>query len=235
MALIVHGFPSDIAALRFEWAWQNPNRSRRLKHVTGKCRKESAFQFRVRVMCSMLSQTPWKRLPLTIRWLKQDYAMDLNPIPPMHMPIAYGPVTAKKKKHKSNEKHNFESKSNMSKTVNDKDMTATEHSDDSDAECIPLIERLMKKSGKISHEKDKLLVCSICENMVASDICVSCLNDSCEMLCHLQCLAKHCLANQNFMLVPVDTVCPLCKHQFLWGDLIRKTQGFHQYLNNENV
>ena len=47
----------------------------------------------------MLLVGPWWRLPLTIRWLKQEYELPfpLDKQPPVHMPIAYGQVEVKRK------------------------------------------------------------------------------------------------------------------------------------------
>ncbi|XP_073502128.1 structure-specific endonuclease subunit slx1-like isoform X2 [Phyllobates terribilis] len=97
MVLIVHGFPNDIAALRFEWAWQHPHVSRRLTHVPRRTKKQSSFDFHLLVLYHMLRVAPWKRLPLTLRWLRQEYHRELPPLlqPPLHMPLAYGQVRAK--------------------------------------------------------------------------------------------------------------------------------------------
>ncbi|XP_971859.2 structure-specific endonuclease subunit slx1 [Tribolium castaneum] len=96
MVLIIHGFPNNISALRFEWAWQHPHVSRRLAHVSKKNTKEKVYDFTIRVLSEMLQVGPWKRLPLTIRWLNDEFRRDLEKKPPDHMPICYGPVISKK-------------------------------------------------------------------------------------------------------------------------------------------
>ncbi|XP_038831910.1 structure-specific endonuclease subunit SLX1 isoform X2 [Salvelinus namaycush] len=89
-------------ALQFEWAWQNPHSSRRLSHVTRRSKKESSLQFHWRVVSNMLRVMPWSRLPLTTRWLKQEYRMDFEPglQPPLHVPLAFGSIRVRKQKPK---------------------------------------------------------------------------------------------------------------------------------------
>lgn len=100
MVLIIHGFPNEISALRFEWAWQHPEKSRRLKHIPSRQKKEHGYKYRFRIAAEMLRVGPWNRLPLTIRWLNQDYCLDFpaHLAPPTHMPVVYGPLKTKKVK-----------------------------------------------------------------------------------------------------------------------------------------
>ena len=90
--------------MQFEWAWQNPGKSRRLRHVVNKKSKEKGIDFCFRVLSAMLNVGPWNRLPLTIRWLKQEYRMDFDveQQPPMHMPIVFGPLNKRKTKKGNN-------------------------------------------------------------------------------------------------------------------------------------
>ncbi len=104
MVLIIHGFPNEISALRFEWAWQNPEKSLRLKHAFPK-KPGFSFQVKFNVVCEMLRTGPWCRLPLVIRWLRQEYKTEFNAnrLPPFHMPTVFGLVeiyTVKTKKKK---------------------------------------------------------------------------------------------------------------------------------------
>ncbi|XP_072758690.1 structure-specific endonuclease subunit slx1 [Anoplolepis gracilipes] len=100
MVLIVHGFPNSTSALRFEWAWQHPHESRRLKHIPKKRSTQKKFDFCLTVLSEMLKVGPWCRLPLTLRWLDYEFSKKYHGciFLPLHMPICYGKVTSCKVK-----------------------------------------------------------------------------------------------------------------------------------------
>ncbi|XP_039271974.2 structure-specific endonuclease subunit slx1-like [Styela clava] len=222
MTLIVHGFPSDIAALRFEWAWQHPEASRRLKHVTRKSRKETAYQYRVRILSHMVCERPWSILPLTVRWLKQEYYTELCPAPPSHIPLAFGPVDVK-----------MPTKCQKKKTdiVNTKD-PETDHT-----EYTSLLERMEQKLKDLK-DADRMaasathIKCSLCKESITEGSALKCV-EQCSSSFHIHCLAEDFLKDKLHEIIPVEGFCPICKELLLWGDLIRKSKGFYQYMGED--
>ncbi|XP_060561917.1 structure-specific endonuclease subunit slx1-like [Ruditapes philippinarum] len=208
MVLIIHGFPNDISGLRFEWAWQHPEKSRRLKHLTRKTKKEKQFEYRFRIVSEMLRTAPWNRLALTIRWLKQEFVREFDPklTPPLHMAVAYGPVKSKKVKN---------IKATETKGGN------TDSGEDIDADII---------AAPVS----KHTRCAVCMKLIMSDSqSVSCYRPKCSMISHMTCLAKSFLTKkqeEKTHILPVDGACPRCSQQLLWGDIIRHKHGCYQTL-----
>ncbi|XP_067939637.1 structure-specific endonuclease subunit slx1-like [Watersipora subatra] len=100
MVLIIHGFPNMVHALQFEWAWQHPLKSLKLKEVCEPYKKLTGFKHKFAIVSEMLRVGPWNRLPLTIRWLNQDFVKEFpaHLQPPKHMSIAYGPVKSRSAK-----------------------------------------------------------------------------------------------------------------------------------------
>ncbi|XP_052243821.1 structure-specific endonuclease subunit slx1-like isoform X2 [Dreissena polymorpha] len=209
MVLIIHGFPNEISGLRFEWAWQHPEKSRRLKHLPKKSRKENQFDYRFRIVSEMLRTAPWNRLALNIQWLKQEFARDFDPklTPPLHMAVAYGPVKSKKILGESN-----------SRT---KGSNSNENLEITDAFTVPVSRHIR---------------CAVCSELLKDTnlSLLRCYQPTCLMVSHIICLAKRFLEKKNenaVHIVPVEGACPKCNQNLLWGNLIRHKHGCYQNLS----
>ncbi|NWT63033.1 SLX1 endonuclease, partial [Erythrocercus mccallii] len=104
MELFVHGFPSDVAALRFEWAWQHPNSSHHLLTPPLRRQREQPISFALRLLPRLLRAPPWSRLPLKIRWLRPLHpTLELAPPPHVVEEEGVGLPRLKRKKGRSQE------------------------------------------------------------------------------------------------------------------------------------
>ncbi|ORY32838.1 hypothetical protein BCR39DRAFT_464113 [Naematelia encephala] len=81
MQMIVYGFPSKLAALQFEYAWQRPEKTRHLREDTTdgqygllikKDRERNMLNRKVAVVCALLALPPFSRLPLHVRFFNED-------------------------------------------------------------------------------------------------------------------------------------------------------------------
>ncbi|RDW95058.1 hypothetical protein BP5796_00821 [Coleophoma crateriformis] len=224
MTCIVTGFPSQIAALQFEWAWQNPHITThippesRISNSTQK--KASGHPKRLRLTLTsglsnlhLLLRVPsFSRWPLEIRfftedvhkaWLKWDRQVTA-PIPDT-IPVMIdfpaskdpGPV---------------------------QDGKRLDHGIDAiDIDYISQKPHVEKGKQIVDFEQEGS--CSICSAVLEHDLGMYtiCPTQGCQAVTHLTCLSKQFLADDDEdAMVPTSGNCPKCKVKMPWVDVMKE-------------
>ncbi|CDH49839.1 structure-specific endonuclease subunit slx1 [Lichtheimia corymbifera JMRC:FSU:9682] len=212
MVMFVYGFPNDSFALQFEWAWQNPLKTRHRQRMTfwdneylENSLKHKQYcnllTFKLRILLDMLMIHPYRQWPLKLHFVAADVRALFDIVAstmagdlPSHMTITSGPL-----------------------------------------DTSPMISSTVTGSTTAVIRSFSSTRCHVCLDPIQDmntkhDTFVACNNNDCDMVAHLTCLATEFLddAKDQLSLVPVSGSCPDCRKQLFWGDLIQDLHNRHR-------
>ncbi|XP_024032658.1 uncharacterized protein LOC112095210, partial [Morus notabilis] len=73
MVLCIHGFPSNVSALQFEWAWQHPNESLAVRKAAASFKSLSGIANKIKLAYTMLTLPSWQSLNITVNYFSTKY------------------------------------------------------------------------------------------------------------------------------------------------------------------
>ncbi|KAI9740511.1 MAG: Slx4p interacting protein [Cirrosporium novae-zelandiae] len=236
MLCIVHGFPSSVGALQFEWAWQHSHLTRhipekqritarltrtRVSPRSGKTRRRptkprDSLPDRIANLHILLHVKYFSRWPLEVRFFSEDGWRVWKKWCDEH---SVGKDIRVVKDFKPSE--------DEGKTeVTAKDREEGEKSLNEKIEGIDIeygsYKLFLEKSQFLLAEDDPLF-CSVCKDSIGPErkLVIVCPGEDCRSAFHVKCLASTFLRGQDDLL-PMTGSCPSCKTEMVWADLIKE-------------
>ncbi|XP_038894793.1 structure-specific endonuclease subunit SLX1 [Benincasa hispida] len=94
MVLCIYGFPTNVSALQFEWAWQHPNESLAVRSAAATFKSLSGVANKVKLAYTMLTLPAWCSLNITVNYFSTKYMKNAAGCPslPKHMKVQVSPI-----------------------------------------------------------------------------------------------------------------------------------------------
>ncbi|PQM40241.1 uncharacterized protein Pyn_40917 [Prunus yedoensis var. nudiflora] len=73
MVLCIYGFPTNVSALQFEWAWQNPTVSKAVRQAAASFKSLGGLISKIKLAYTMLTLPPWQSLNITVNFFSSQY------------------------------------------------------------------------------------------------------------------------------------------------------------------
>ncbi|KAG0125321.1 hypothetical protein HOY82DRAFT_493047 [Tuber indicum] len=239
MTCVVSGFTSSVAALQFEWAWQNP-------HKTSKIEKSQRISKSVRIKTNfgrtriisprigvkallanlhLLLRVPaFARWPLSVRFFAEDLYVAWE----AHCGTRCGPLKAVEVKldlRKSESSRSLSPPPNRRTGCKVKQFSPTGEGGLQGLDITNRhLDRHMQKARDLLRDED--INCGVCAGGFSHDggaTAVVCPHAFCNHVAHLKCLSQAFLqADVRHAVLPTEGLCPECNRSTKWVDLVRE-------------
>ncbi|KAK9757005.1 hypothetical protein RND81_01G134200 [Saponaria officinalis] len=73
MVLCIHGFPTNVSALQFEWAWQHPKESVAVREAATSFKTLGGLANKIKLALTMLTLPSWHSMDLTVSIFSTNY------------------------------------------------------------------------------------------------------------------------------------------------------------------
>uniref|UniRef100_A0A803PVU3 Structure-specific endonuclease subunit SLX1 homolog n=3 Tax=Cannabis sativa TaxID=3483 RepID=A0A803PVU3_CANSA len=94
MVLCIYGFPTNVSALQFEWAWQHPTESLAVRKAAASFKSLSGIANKIKLAYTMLTLPSWQSMKLTVNFFSTKYTKHSAGCPslPGHMRVKVCPM-----------------------------------------------------------------------------------------------------------------------------------------------
>jgi structure-specific endonuclease subunit SLX1 len=237
MTCIVTGFPSNFAALQFEWAWQNTHATR---HIDREVRDARVGELQKGKKSTVAPSGRRKRPPMSLeaRLKNLHHLLGVGSFCrwPLHLRFFAPDVLKQWERHTAKMTPKLRDSITIQLTPAETPKLSADVWAEVGQHFIPEVIReipvayedckaYVEKSSKVL-EGAQRQVCGVCKTTTdaSASLVLVCPVDTCCAVSHLPCLSKKFLAEEGntAALVPMEGSCPSCHSQLKWSTLMKE-------------